>query len=134
MADVTKPADVDPRPKQLMDNFPVVTTEILHFVDWNLVVETFQPAYQRWGGRHQLTCEAAKLTCVDLVATIHESLLVLPVHAGATLEVEAPYPLTRKFEWQERFCKVAKQECVPAQNIKIVTIAKNDAIEPVAKA
>ncbi len=106
-----------------MDDFPFVATEILYLVDQNLVVETFQSAYQRWGGRHQLPRKAAKLACVDLVANFHKPLPVLRVHTGATFEVEAPYPLTREFEWQERFCKVAKQECVPAQNLEVVAIA-----------
>ncbi|MNR14890.1 hypothetical protein D3C85_1313880 [compost metagenome] len=106
-----------------MDDFPIVATEILYFVDQNFVVEALKSAYQRWGGRHKLPREAAEFACVDLVATIHKSLFVLRVHARATFEVEAPYPLPREFEWQERFYKVAKQECVPAQNLEVVAIA-----------
>jgi hypothetical protein len=106
-----------------MDDFPIVATEVLYLVDQNFVVETFKSANQRWGGRHKLPREAAELACVDLVATIHKSLLAVRVHAWATFEVEAPYPLTREFEWQERLRKVSKQECVPAKNFDVVAIA-----------
>jgi hypothetical protein len=51
----------------------------------------------------RLSRETAKLACVDLVATIHKSLFAVRVHAGATFEVEAPYPLSREFEWQGAF-------------------------------
>jgi hypothetical protein len=37
LAHVTNHADVDPRLKQFMDDFPVVTTEILRLVDQNFV-------------------------------------------------------------------------------------------------
>src|SRR5450830_363972 len=106
-----------------MDDLPIVATEILYLVDQNFVVETLQSANQRWGGCNKLPREAAEFACVDLVATIHKPLPVLRKHAGTSLEVEAPYPLAWKFEWQEWLCKVAKQECVPAKNFDVVAIA-----------
>jgi hypothetical protein len=77
LAHVTSHTDVNPRLKQFMDDFLVVTPEILHLVDQNFVVKRLNSSLQHRCVGYQFPREAAKFAYVDLVATIHKSLLTV---------------------------------------------------------